>query len=419
MVFVFAIELQDQVEKYGVYVGLAAFFGLAVLTILYFAQARELKRLREWAGRAPERALELEQRLAAQTAATQPPRPVRAQPIPPPVATPAVAAVARQGTTVHPAAAAIPAAATAAAAKAASPPVPAVAATGDGAGPPAAVEQPTVAVPAVATAGAATATAPVAAGTQTAMPPSPATGDEGPPPPSNGVPAADPPVADRPAPSPPPAPPVKPPVLPRPATAAAAPLRATPPPARRATGAYGAPTSARRTGGEAGSGRSRAGAALIIGLTLASLAAVVLLLTQVLGGDEKPAGTGNQVAEGPAASPTPEDSGGSTKPRQSVASTRKVTTVAVFNGTTTPGLAANLLERLSASGYAEGGKTGNAPEQTVATTTIYYASGQKRQAADAAKIIGGADLKAMDADTQSLAGPNAKLLVIAGSDKAP
>src|SRR4051812_48619450 len=56
-----AFSLQDQVEKYGAYVGIAAFFGLAVLSLLYFAQAREVKRLREWAGRAPERAAELEQ----------------------------------------------------------------------------------------------------------------------------------------------------------------------------------------------------------------------------------------------------------------------------------------------------------------------------------------------------------------------
>ena len=48
-----AFSLQDQVEKYGAYVGIAAFFGLAVLSLLYFAQARELKRLREWAGARP------------------------------------------------------------------------------------------------------------------------------------------------------------------------------------------------------------------------------------------------------------------------------------------------------------------------------------------------------------------------------
>ena len=65
----FALSFQGQVEKYGVYVGIAAFFGLAVLSLLYFSQARELKRLREWAGRAPERAQELEQRVVAQAAA--------------------------------------------------------------------------------------------------------------------------------------------------------------------------------------------------------------------------------------------------------------------------------------------------------------------------------------------------------------
>src|SRR5829696_504696 len=66
MALLFAFSIQEQVEKYGAYVGLAAFLGLAVLTVLYFAQARELKRLRDWAGRAPERAQELEARVVAQ-----------------------------------------------------------------------------------------------------------------------------------------------------------------------------------------------------------------------------------------------------------------------------------------------------------------------------------------------------------------
>ena len=43
-----AFSLQDQVTKYGSYVGIAAFFGLAILSLLYFAQAHEVKRLREW-----------------------------------------------------------------------------------------------------------------------------------------------------------------------------------------------------------------------------------------------------------------------------------------------------------------------------------------------------------------------------------
>jgi hypothetical protein len=62
----------DLIERIGSYIGLASFLGLAILALLYFSQARDVRRLREWAGRAPERAVELEQ-TAAQTQATQVP----------------------------------------------------------------------------------------------------------------------------------------------------------------------------------------------------------------------------------------------------------------------------------------------------------------------------------------------------------
>ncbi len=48
----------ELVERVGAYVGMAAFLGLAVLALLYFSQARDVRRLRDWAGRAPERTLE-------------------------------------------------------------------------------------------------------------------------------------------------------------------------------------------------------------------------------------------------------------------------------------------------------------------------------------------------------------------------
>ena len=73
-----AVSAADIVERAGSYAGLAAVVGLAVLALLYFSQARELKRLREWAGRAPERALELEQRVQSDAQ-----RRVVAQPIAP------------------------------------------------------------------------------------------------------------------------------------------------------------------------------------------------------------------------------------------------------------------------------------------------------------------------------------------------
>jgi hypothetical protein len=57
------------VQEIGSYAGFAAVVGLAVLSALYFSQARDVKRLREWAGRAPERAAEEEARIAAQAQA--------------------------------------------------------------------------------------------------------------------------------------------------------------------------------------------------------------------------------------------------------------------------------------------------------------------------------------------------------------
>src|SRR5919108_1926061 len=61
----------ELIDKIGALLGLAAFLGLGVLALLYFQQGREVKRLRDWAGRAPERAeaaaAEAEAALAAQT----------------------------------------------------------------------------------------------------------------------------------------------------------------------------------------------------------------------------------------------------------------------------------------------------------------------------------------------------------------
>jgi hypothetical protein len=45
----------ESIKEIGAVAGLAAFLGLAVLSLLFFSQARDLRRLREWAGRAPER----------------------------------------------------------------------------------------------------------------------------------------------------------------------------------------------------------------------------------------------------------------------------------------------------------------------------------------------------------------------------
>ena len=48
-------SLLAMVQEIGAVAGLAAVVGLAVLLALHLSQARDVKRLREWAGRAPER----------------------------------------------------------------------------------------------------------------------------------------------------------------------------------------------------------------------------------------------------------------------------------------------------------------------------------------------------------------------------
>jgi LytR cell envelope-related transcriptional attenuator len=45
----------DLIKEIGAFAGLGAFLGFAILALLYFSQARDVRRLRDWAGRAPER----------------------------------------------------------------------------------------------------------------------------------------------------------------------------------------------------------------------------------------------------------------------------------------------------------------------------------------------------------------------------
>ncbi|MHB1539421.1 MAG: hypothetical protein ACYCYN_13155, partial [Solirubrobacteraceae bacterium] len=63
---------------------MAALIGVAVMALVFFAQGREVKHLREWTARAPERAEEIARTFAASGRAAarraQPPRPVTAEP---------------------------------------------------------------------------------------------------------------------------------------------------------------------------------------------------------------------------------------------------------------------------------------------------------------------------------------------------
>jgi LytR cell envelope-related transcriptional attenuator len=74
------------VQEIGAVAGWAAVVGLAVLSALYLSQARDVKRLREWAGRAPERSGPGVTAMPGRAAGVPPPvapQPVRRASIPP------------------------------------------------------------------------------------------------------------------------------------------------------------------------------------------------------------------------------------------------------------------------------------------------------------------------------------------------
>lgn len=485
---VFAISLQDQVEKYGAYVGIAAFFGLAVLTVLYFAQAREVKRLREWAGHEPERAREA---TAAGPAATtaQPASGVRAQPVGSGVTAPAEAVAATSartgaGSTSGAAAAAAAGAASVhtdadADAEATSTTALPVAATAAGAGSVAATAIPTggsgpgdregvgdgsaegrVSEPEEAEARTDAESSADIPGEPGAVPAGDdaqaARAQDGAEPGTAEAPSV-PPPEDRPEPevvSPAPVvastgsdpagsssplapssngtsdsrellPATNPVPPPRPIPARAAPLRATPAAtARPSARAYGASTSGRRPGVPDSTSRTPARSgrftAAAIGGAVVTLAALVFAGTQLFGGADPPAPRANVVAGDPTPSATTGQGAQGNGP--SATATRARTQVAVFNGTTTAGLALSMAERLQSRGYPEGARTGNftpdpaAPDQLRTTSTVYYADDQRAQARDVGRLLSISDLKPIDDNLQSLA-PQAKVIVIVGADK--
>lgn len=58
----------ELIKEIGAFAGLVAFVGLAVLALLSFAQGRDIRRLREWAGSAPERDAERKETTSAAAA---------------------------------------------------------------------------------------------------------------------------------------------------------------------------------------------------------------------------------------------------------------------------------------------------------------------------------------------------------------
>jgi hypothetical protein len=419
--------LPEIVQEIGAYAGLASVVGLAVLSALYFSQARDVKRLREWAGRAPERAggqaPVVPGRVGAQPARApgQPAVPGTPAAAARPAAAPAAAAGARPATAAAPATGA--AAATPAATPAPRPaqPVPAPSGGSPGAGTAAPA-------PAAASAGTAAPAKPAEAGqnaaSQKAAPDAPVPGSPTPksPPGNAGAPKDAAPGAGAPAARPAARPGSSPPVPP--------PNRASPTVAERPGGPTrptAQPTTVIPPAGKPPWYRSVLSNPLYAVLAVAGVlivgGAAAFGITQLAsdgGGDSsqsQSAGTGNdnetqgnENAGGADPGKDKSGRGGSVRPSS--------VTVAVLNGTTVPGLAATLADQVTSAGFKAGTVANFTNNQQLAESVVQYASGHEREAAAVSRRLGIDQREAATANSRELAG-DATVIVIAGGDKAP
>jgi LytR cell envelope-related transcriptional attenuator len=91
--------------------------------------------------------------------------------------------------------------------------------------------------------------------------------------------------------------------------------------------------------------------------------------------------------------------------------------VAVLNGTTVPGLAAALRDRIAAAGF-ESGTIDDYSDKQLAASVVQYAPGHQAEADAVGRRVGISRREPVTADSRALAG-DAMVIVIAGADKAP
>ena len=361
-----ALSVHHFVSSVGADAGFASIIGLAILVLLYFAQARETANLREQAYESAQRVAQLETRLTS---------------------------LARQqsGAPHQPAVAARPA--SVAASRGPARPAPAFAgAAAIAPGPPAGVAAPALsaATKLIPTPSAPPEPEPEDAQPQPSdltelggLPPATVAGGNGA---GNG--ASSPPRV-----SPPPQ------VGPPPARAAQVGRRPVTPPPR-----LSGPPPQRRTG-------LRIAIAVVGALVVAGIVVVLLKATSSGG---SPSGSSNASGTNNATT--------ATRRKRAVTVTPSTVTVAVLNGTASNGLAGRISTRLMGVGYKQG-RVATASDQTRTATIVAYLPGDKRDALAVAQSLklGPASVQPIDPSTQAVACPGSttctsQVVVTVGTD---
>ena len=160
---------------------------------------------------------------------------------------------------------------------------------------------------------------------------------------------------------------------------------------------------------------------MVIGAIVLVLAAGVFAFTQLTGGDDsKTAGTTTPARTTTAEGNTISPAAGRETRTQEAPQPKGDTTVAVLNGTTVPGLARAVADKLLAAGYKIGTVT-NAPDQQRSATQVAYQQGQERTARQVARTIdvGNDAVVPIDEVTEATAGTDALIVVPVGAAQPP
>jgi hypothetical protein len=158
---------------------------------------------------------------------------------------------------------------------------------------------------------------------------------------------------------------------------------------------------------EGGDGRPRRAAYIAVAAVLV-IVLVIVIVAATSGGSSKPKSPNTIAPSQPAT--------GAKAKHKAAAVQRSSVNVAVLNGTTQAGLAAQVGDQVAAAGFAKGQVT-NAADQQAQQTIVYYTAGQKKAAQEVASIVKVGEVQPIDPDTRAIAGNEAKVVVLVGADK--
>jgi len=151
-------------------------------------------------------------------------------------------------------------------------------------------------------------------------------------------------------------------------------------------------------------------------LAVLAVAGVLIVGGAAAFGITQLAGSGSDGGGEQRAAPSPDAGPKPPARRRRPAVNPATVTVSVLNGTSIPGLAAQIGDEVEAKGFQLGNVTNSSDQGVRNESVVFYATGAEREAIAVGRALDISQREAMDPQTQSQAG-DARVAVVAGSDK--